>query len=556
MQPQQTPWRFLRLIVPAMALILGACISRPMEKPKLEPARESCKTQPLFLDKDVDMLFVIDNSNSMDEEQKLLRKNFPMLIDALKTSKLGGKIPNVRIGVVSIDLGAGNYNLPSCETPGGDQGRLWNKPQISGCTPPKDKWISYTEGKTNIPGAGDPIKKVKDAFSCIANIGVNGCGFEMPLESARRALANNAGPNGQPINPGFLRNNPKNNEDALLAVVIITDEDDCSASNPQLFDPSQQGLTDPLGPLTSYRCFEFGITCKCNGGKCARTTQGPRKNCVPGGTYLYKVENYIKFFQNIKKTADGTPNPKRVIMAAIAGPTAPVAVGMDGVNPVLKPSCQGAGGTAVPGIRIKAVVHAFARELTTKEIADIKAKQVSIPYWVDKSGKWREENFTSICTSDFSPALKRLAGRIVGALGTLCLNPPALTDNGGILCKKGDVIYTDKITGKKITCKKSCLEKAKFTIQEVTTAGRSTINPCPDALFDSVKYNKKACGDHCPCWRIVPSKVCKNIKGSSPYSVEIMRKTEAAKGTFASVCALTSSNYWGTKGFAGLPQCN
>ena len=545
-------WRTcLRLLLPVLALSLAACVVRPVEKPPKGSTSEACTTQPLFLDKDVDILFVIDNSNSMEHEQKNLKANFPKLIDALRSPKLGGKIPNVHIGVVSTDLGAGNYNLPSCETTGGDQGKLQNKPQIAGCTPPSNAWISYNEGKTNVPGAkGDPVNVVKTAYQCIAEIGLQGCGFEQTLLASKRALDPTAN-----VNPGFLRNDPKNNKDALLAVIYITDEDDCSAVNAQLFDPSQQGLTDPLGPLTSFRCFEFGVSCKCSGGgKCDRTTMGQRQNCVPGGKYLHKVENFISFFKNLKRTIDNKPNPKRVIMAAIAGPTDRVEVGMDGSNPSLKPSCQTAQGFAVPGIRLKAVVHEFAKELSAQEIADIQSKKTNTPYWVDKLGKWREENYSTICSSDFSPALKRIGGRIVASLGTMCLSPPGLTDNDGILCQKGDVIGKNS-AGKTVTCAKSCLTKANFTIQEVTSAGRASIKKCPDKYFDA-KVASKDCGSSCPCWRIIPATICKNTSGSSPYSVDIMRKGQAPKGTYASVCALTSSHAWGSPQFADRKQCN
>jgi len=57
----------------------------------------------------------------------------------------------------------------------------------------------------------------------------------------------------QPANVNFMR------KDAYLAVIILTDEDDCSApTNSTLFDPTQTTLASELGPLTSYRCFQFG----------------------------------------------------------------------------------------------------------------------------------------------------------------------------------------------------------------------------------------------------------------------------------------------------------
>ena len=547
-----------RVLIPVMALSLAACVVRPLEKGKDVSEVEACQLKPAFLDKDVDILFVIDNSNSMDHEQKNLKTNFPKLIDALRSNKLGGKIPNVHIGVISTDLGAGQYNLPSCERSGGDGGKLWNKQQAAGCPAPTEKWIRYHEKMsppTNIKGGpADPIAKVKTSFQCIAAIGLQGCGFEQTLQSARMALDPTLN-----VNKGFLRNDPKNNKDALLAVIFITDEDDCSASISQLFDPAQQGLTDPLGPLTSFRCFEFGVQCDCAKGKCDRTTTGPRKNCVPGGKYMHKVENFITFFKNLKKTPDGKSNAGRVIMAAIAGPTERVEVGVDGTNPTLKPSCQTSEGFAVPGIRIKTLVHEFAKELTEKQLAIVKdeekkGQKPSIPFWKDKSGKYRQENFSTICSSDFSPALKRIGEQIVASLGTMCLHKPGLTESGSILCRKNDVLGKNT-KGETVTCKDGCLETAKFQIQEVTSAGTTKVAKCPTSLFDQ-KIKVDQCGTNCPCWRIVSSDTCKNTAGSSPYAVEIMRKGEAAKGTYAKVCANSSGHSWGSPKFADLPQCN
>ena len=69
------------------------------------------------------------------------------------------------------------------------------------------------------------------AFGCIAAVGSAGCGFEAPLEAVYRVLTTPA------INPGFLR------DDALLVVILMTDEDDCSAPpDTTLFDPSPAGI--------------------------------------------------------------------------------------------------------------------------------------------------------------------------------------------------------------------------------------------------------------------------------------------------------------------------
>ena len=177
---------------------------------------------PVATPQDIDILFMIDNSNSMEPKQANLASNFPKLIEALRSPKLGPvgpgvpcsasnpggcKLPNLHIGVISSDLGAGTYSFESCETPGGDGGKLHSGPgklAPLGCPTPKDAWILYQDAAggavTNVQNATsiDPVEQVKQAFSCIAYLGPGGCGFEHQLESAHKALTPGT-------NPGFLR---------------------------------------------------------------------------------------------------------------------------------------------------------------------------------------------------------------------------------------------------------------------------------------------------------------------------------------------------------------
>jgi hypothetical protein len=299
------------------------------------PPRPDIGPPPITPGQPIDILFVIDNSGSMGSEQQALVQTIDGLFEGLRSAS-SGKLPSLRVGVVSTDLGAGNYSLPSCEVTGGDGAKLLNRPGVAGCVAPTDPWIALDEGlQINVPGAKPTAAAAADAFRCIGAIGIQGCGFEMPLAAARRAVNPKLN-----INPGFLR------QGAALLIVFVGDEDDCSARNAQLFDPQQQGLTDPLGPLTSFRCFEFGIQCDIND----RNKPGPRKNCVPTFDWLYRVGDYIKFFASL-----GRP----VAMAGLLGPRQPVVVGKDGQNPWLKPSCQGANGVAAPAIRIRSVMDAF-----------------------------------------------------------------------------------------------------------------------------------------------------------------------------------------------------
>jgi hypothetical protein len=80
-------------------------------------------------------------------------------------------------------------------------------------------------------------------FTCIATLGTNGCGFEQPLAAMDKALTVHARPGGP--NEGFLRG------DAALAIVVLSDENDCSTEDTTIFDPAAPPAAGPL-PL---RCF-------------------------------------------------------------------------------------------------------------------------------------------------------------------------------------------------------------------------------------------------------------------------------------------------------------
>ena len=73
----------------------------------------------------IDVLWVVDNSGSMAQEQTNLKTNFPRFIEKLRA--LPGGLPDVHIAVVSSDVGAGGTTIsgnPACNRPGGDKGRM------------------------------------------------------------------------------------------------------------------------------------------------------------------------------------------------------------------------------------------------------------------------------------------------------------------------------------------------------------------------------------------------------------------------------------------------
>ncbi len=138
-----------------------------------------------------DILFVVDDSCSMQDEQDELAANFASFIQTFVDSST----IDYHVGVVRADLDSSDSN---------GWGILEELPDGS-------RWIDQDTGST----AQDKI----DAFTEISNVGTSGPGScEMGLQATRSALTYQLYP-GSP-NEGFYR------EDALLSLIILSDEVD------------------------------------------------------------------------------------------------------------------------------------------------------------------------------------------------------------------------------------------------------------------------------------------------------------------------------------------
>lgn len=308
-------------------------------------------------DRGVDLLFVVDDSDGMAEEQAALVAGFPSLMRAMGTADL-------RVGVISSDLGAPGSRLAECDR--GDRGALQAAPR-GNCRAPSGRFLISLDAGTRTNFEGD----LADAFACIAPLGTGGCGFEQHLASARRALDQD-----QPIeNDGFLR------PQALLTLVVLADEDDCSApEGSEIYEPA----TSRFGPQRSFRCNEFGHLC--GGGPPPRSPGAVLGPCQPAeqAGALVPIADYVRFFRSLKERAD------RVMAAVIAGPPTPYAVAGQAQ---IAPSCQGpAGRSAAPAVRLKAFADALGGQ------------------------------FASVCDGDLAPAMGQIGEAIRRQLSTSCLS--------------------------------------------------------------------------------------------------------------------------------------
>jgi hypothetical protein len=214
----------------------------------------------------VDLLLVIDNSNSMGEEQASLIAALPLFLGELveppdrNGDGLSDWLPitDLQVGVVTTDMGTGGFTVPTCaRSDFGDDGllRSTGNSGVAGCMATYPSFLGYR------PGAGQTVADFSFDIGCVANAGTGGCGFEQPLEAALKALSPGV-PTSELSDPpvffrGTLGHGDRENDgfvrpDTLLAVVVITDEEDCSASDPEIFNPTSPtyGSTD-----LNLRCF-------------------------------------------------------------------------------------------------------------------------------------------------------------------------------------------------------------------------------------------------------------------------------------------------------------
>lgn len=345
----------------------------------------------------LDILFMVDNSTSMSALQAQLAAGFAEFMNVIDS--LPGGSPDLHIGVVSSDMGAGDGSIASCNDRGGDRGALQFAPR-GACTQtgldPSAHFIALRTEPNGSRTRNYGAAALPDVFGCIALLGEAGCGFEQPLSSVRRALDPGLAPDE---NAGFLR------RDAFLAVIMISNEDDCSAAQGvPLFDTTQNtNIGSQLGPATNFRCNEFGHVCDVNGKlqHPPRTATAELQGCQSndGEPYLDPVSSFVAFLRGIKA------DPAKVFVAGVAGPPAPYRVNVrtapvpdEAPWPEIGHSCTTPDGIfADPAVRLNQVTQSLG------------------PYG----------HFETICGDSMSTPLGRIATLMTKPLAGSCVPRPS-----------------------------------------------------------------------------------------------------------------------------------
>ena len=170
----------------------------------------------------VDILFVIDNSASMADQQESLLASFEGFVAGIQDNLAYAE--SYHVGVVSTD-------------------QYWNNGE--GCTGLGDL-VTQTGGLESSNCVGSPFASghryldqsepdLTSKFKCVADLGIGGSDDEKVAGALLGALAPANNAEAGACNDGFSR------LDSLLVIVIITDEDD--VPEPYMCDPD-----DPFGP--------------------------------------------------------------------------------------------------------------------------------------------------------------------------------------------------------------------------------------------------------------------------------------------------------------------
>jgi hypothetical protein len=413
-----------------------------------------------------DILFEVDNSNSMAANQASLARNFRTLIEQL-VSPIDANmdmvpdatpVRSLHVGVISSDLGTPGSTVPSCANSDiGDDGLL--NPIRNGqairshqpWTTDRDR-VRPARCMANDPNqypsfltfeaAGTDPSEFRDDFVCNAYLSTGGCGLEQQLESAYRALvvrnprlqAGNMDPNN-----GFVR------PDAVLAIVVVSDEED--------------------GSVRDCRYAESGVACTDGIGVYDSTNPSWASTDLNLRFYMYapgspqdptwNLDRYMNPRAPNRGFTSLKPNrPENVVFAAIAGvpielpqmpngqtdyaallgtmadgsdaytamsAEGPVSMRQRNMDPSCSsrvvPACRRQGTTYNPAMpACDTMVQYFA--LPSRRIVEV-ARRFEVAYG--------NGYVSSICRTDYTDALAGIAQRIQRRLSSPCLPRPLAT---------------------------------------------------------------------------------------------------------------------------------
>ena len=386
----------------AADLCSDACLDGLRQLQELAPDDPACvqpKPEPetgsdVVTEREVDLLLVVDNSGSMGPKQATLAR----AMDALVLGFANASPPvDVRVAVTTTDNGnpwctsttpeAGSLTTNSCRERlesfvfnGANAIDARNQACLDVCARESlglpDPWIEVTA--VGPAEAGEQLR-------CLVPQGIDGCGLEQPLESMRKSIVRS-------LDNGFHR------PGARLAVILVTDEADCSynSDHESIFLPEGHRTfwSDPeaSGPSSAV-CWNAGVRCSGDPGSLSCTTadltpEGELAANPPEDASLHPISRYIEQLEEhgaLVMAIDGVALDGRVRYSVMQEPFFDLDYGVD-------PGCINESEYeyefGIPPVRMRAVIEAV-------------------------SGPGHE---ASICASSYGPAMTEFVTRIIETL--------------------------------------------------------------------------------------------------------------------------------------------
>ncbi|MBM4375977.1 MAG: hypothetical protein FJ095_12900 [Deltaproteobacteria bacterium] len=303
-----------------------ACLDRPLEP--VEPRTTSTIVDKLTqssVDK-IDLLLMIDNSGSMADKQAILKEAVPEFVTALVNPKcindmgMTGTQPagplddcpagferefepivDIHVGIMTSSLGG--HGADSCVgdkvASENDRGYLVKRTSTNGSTPDVETWNNKgflvwdpnPMKPTHQPqGSSNITQFTNDVAAIVGGTGEVGCGFESQLEAWYR-FAVDPDPYKTIVvekNQAVLKDSDKElllqradfiRPDSLFAVIMLTDENDCSVRDGSQFFFALQRYQP--GTNKSYRLPKPRAACAAdpNSACCKSCGQTEAKGC-------------------------------------------------------------------------------------------------------------------------------------------------------------------------------------------------------------------------------------------------------------------------------------
>jgi hypothetical protein len=298
-------------------------------EPDPDPCAQGCPK--------LDVLIVVDNSATTGEEQRTLSADVDALLAALeRIDDPGNDVwSDVNIMVTSTDMGhplctslepdgyepqQGAPQTVPCidrldEFDGLDDNPSFPQACTDNCPVPVESAHAFVhyEGamhsNTNVPG-----NDIEGALRCLIPQGVVGCNYGSPLESMLQAINPDATWNQGAYR--FLR------DDAALAIIIMTDDHECSVNEPEGYasfvDPAQDQWWE-INPDTGTKTHATPAVCWNAGVEC----DGPDGNGIYAACtsvdvdngVLHPIERYTQYLNVELIEQSGKP----VVMLGIVG---------------------------------------------------------------------------------------------------------------------------------------------------------------------------------------------------------------------------------------------